>query len=64
MPLLLVLALSRGRGRGGAGGGAAYIKISEAEIADDYPMPQQYKVSATPSATECLRECMARFSGS
>uniref|UniRef100_A0A383WCP9 Cytosine-specific methyltransferase n=1 Tax=Tetradesmus obliquus TaxID=3088 RepID=A0A383WCP9_TETOB len=35
-----------GKGRGGAAGGrggAAYIKISEAEIADDYPMPKQYK---------------------
>eukprot|EP00878_Enallax_costatus_P030274 GHUV01032949.1.p1 GENE.GHUV01032949.1~~GHUV01032949.1.p1 ORF type:complete len:574 (+),score=238.91 GHUV01032949.1:1551-3272(+) len=32
---------AKGRGRGS---GAPYIKISEAEIADDYPMPQQYKV--------------------
>lgn len=36
----------RGRGQGGgrAGGGAAYIRISDFEIADDYPMPLQYKV--------------------
>ncbi|KAF6265105.1 hypothetical protein COO60DRAFT_1470199 [Scenedesmus sp. NREL 46B-D3] len=35
----------KGRGGGAAGGrgGPAYIKISEAEIADDYPMPKQYK---------------------
>lgn len=40
----------RGRGGGGGGGrggasagsGPAYIKISEEEIADDYPLPAQY----------------------
>ena len=32
------------RGRGSSGGAAnTYIKISEAEIADDYPMPKQYE---------------------
>ncbi|KAK9785341.1 hypothetical protein WJX73_005011, partial [Symbiochloris irregularis] len=30
------------QGRRGAGQGAPYIKISEEEIADDYPMPAQY----------------------
>ena len=28
--------------KGGTAKGAAYIKISEAEIADDYPEPAQY----------------------
>ena len=28
--------------RGGARAGTPYIKISEAEIADDYPEPAQY----------------------
>jgi hypothetical protein len=39
-------ALHRGRGSTGSAAAAAYIKISEEEIADDYPMPKQYnKVS-------------------
>lgn len=43
--LLFVHRHSR-RGQGGArgGGAAAYIRISDFEIADDYPMPLQYKV--------------------
>jgi hypothetical protein len=35
----------RGRGQAaGRGNAAAYIRISEFEIADDYPMPLAYKV--------------------
>jgi hypothetical protein len=48
------LHVCRCRGRGGAAGGRggpAYIKISEAEIADDYPMPKQYKVGGFGSSS-------------
>ncbi|KAF8055388.1 MET1B [Scenedesmus sp. PABB004] len=46
---------AKGRGRGGAAGGAqAYIKISEAEIADDYPPPQQYKAPEGVEETDEL----------
>ncbi len=31
------------RGRGSTAAGDAYIRISEEEIADDYPMPKQYE---------------------
>lgn len=46
-------ATRRGRG-GNAAAAAAYIKISEEEIADDYPLPKQYeKVRSTPRASAC-----------
>lgn len=36
-------AANRGRGAAAAAAAASYIKISEEEIADDYPMPKQYE---------------------
>ena len=40
-----------------AGKGTAYIKISESEIANDYPEPAQYeKVHTFPTAFNCAFE--------
>jgi hypothetical protein len=44
-------ACRRAHGQNAArGGAAAYIRISEFEIADDYPMPLQYKVQPVQAA--------------
>lgn len=43
MWLLYANKLSPAYRAGGAKGGVTYIKISESEIADDYPLPKQYE---------------------
>lgn len=56
------------RGRSGAGGATAgrgatgyCIKISEAEIADDYPLPQQYRVRMlAPIIVTCFHEMFSK----
>jgi len=52
---LLMLQAATGNKRGGSA--QAYIKISEAEIADDYPVPKMYeKVGwSACTLTDCKR---------
>lgn len=63
--------VSRGRGRGGPpkGQSAEYIKVSEAEIADDYPAPTPYNKEEEETdelllydeeLAECDPECLPR----